>query len=127
MGQEKSQGDNDSRLESGLGRAFPPQQGAQEPAQESTGRTDTQQTGRECWKNMAGAEDWTANVHLAVPALALENNTLLQRDIRTTGLGELPGCKWTLSSSQSLPCITTLSGLALVPISGQLALIQASA
>lgn len=76
---------------------------------------------------MTGAEDWTANGHLAVPALALKNNTLLQRDIRTPGLRELPGCKWTLSSSQSLPCVTTLFGLDLVPISGQLALIQANA
>lgn len=74
MVQEKSQGGNDSRLESGLGKEPRSQHRSRQTKQTLSKQVDSDgKTGQE---QRTGQP---ANGHLAVPALTLENNALLQR------------------------------------------------
>lgn len=113
MVQEKSQGGNDSRLESGLGKEPRSQHRSRRTEQtlskqvDSDGRQDRSRELGSQWSSSCSCPD------TGEQCLATEDPT------------ELPGFKWTLSSPQGLPCVITLFGLGLVSISGQVELTQA--
>lgn len=110
MGQEKPQSSNDSRLESALGRAFPSLAGS------PGARTGAVRQGGNSAHGCGVMERYDRSRGLGsqcsyscpFPGTGEGSYASLQRGVRTTGLGELPGCKYTLSSPQGLPCVITL-------------------